>query len=51
MISKEIENIIDQLAEKDKELQYTPKDKTTGGGDHSSYHIHWNKSVNEWVGY
>jgi hypothetical protein len=49
--SQKKSNIIEQLAKKEKELQYTPKDKTTEGGDHSSYHIHWNKSVNEWVGY
>jgi hypothetical protein len=41
---------MEQLAEKEKELQYTPKDKTTECGDHSSYHIRWNKCVNEWVG-
>jgi hypothetical protein len=42
--------MIEQLAEKEKHLQYTPKNKKTKGGDYSSYHRYWNKSVNKWVG-
>jgi hypothetical protein len=50
-ISKEIQNMIEQLAEREKQLQYTPKNKKTKGVDYSSYHRHWNKSVNKWVGH
>jgi hypothetical protein len=42
--------MIEQLAEREKQLQYTPKNKKTEGRDYSSYHRHWNKSVNKWVG-
>jgi hypothetical protein len=51
MISKEIENMIEQLADKEKQLLYTPKNKKIKGRADSSYHRHWNKSINEWVGY
>jgi hypothetical protein len=43
--------MIERLAEREKHLQYTPKNKKTKGGDYSSYHRHWNKSVNKWVGH
>jgi hypothetical protein len=45
------QNMIDQLAEREKQLHYTPKNKKTEAGDYSSYHRHWNKSVNKWVGH
>jgi hypothetical protein len=48
-ISKEIENMIEQLVEREKQLQYTPKDKKTKGRAYSSYHRQWNKRVNKWV--
>jgi hypothetical protein len=50
-ISKEIENMIEQLAEREKQLQYTPKNKKTEGRAYSSYQRHWDKSVNKWVGH
>jgi hypothetical protein len=40
MISKEIENIIQQLADREKELQYTPKNKKTEGQADSLDHRH-----------
>jgi hypothetical protein len=45
-ISKEIKNIISQLADKDKELQYAPKNKKTEGRAHSTYERHWKKCIN-----
>jgi hypothetical protein len=47
-ISKETENIISQLADKEKELQYAPKYKKTERKVYSAYKRHWNKCVNEW---
>jgi hypothetical protein len=43
--------MIEQLAEREKQLQYTPKNKKTEGGDYSSYHRHWDKNINKWVGH
>jgi hypothetical protein len=39
-ISKEIENIIEQLADREKELLYTSKNKKIKGKAYSTYHIH-----------
>jgi hypothetical protein len=41
----------EQLADKEKELQYAPKNKKTEGKAQSTYERHWNKCVNEWVGH
>ena len=43
--------MIEQLADREKQLQYTPKNKKTEGGDYYSYNRHWNKSINKWVGH
>jgi hypothetical protein len=43
--------MIELLAEREKQLQYTPKKKKTGGRDYSSYRKHWKKSVNKLVGH
>jgi hypothetical protein len=36
--SQEIENMIEQLADREKQLQYAHKNKKTKGGAYSSYH-------------
>jgi hypothetical protein len=46
-ISKEIENLISQLATKEKVLQYAPKNKKTKGKAISADKRHRNKYVNE----
>jgi hypothetical protein len=43
--------MIEQLAYREKELQYAPKNKKTEGRADSPYERHWNKCVNEWVGH
>jgi hypothetical protein len=41
--------MIEELADREKLLQYTPKNKKTEGRGYSS-HRHWNKSINKWEG-
>jgi hypothetical protein len=48
-ISKEIENIMSQIAMKEKELHYSPKNNETKGRASSEGQRHWNKCVNEWI--
>jgi hypothetical protein len=43
--------MIEQLAEREKQLQYTPKNKKTEDKAYSYYHRHRNKNINKRVGH